>query len=309
MSSTKLSDVNYPLTLKPSIEPTDLRLYTDIFSLQNTIRIMMQVLDSNFISLEDEIVVRLLDAPEDGKLYGRKDGAWVEITAGPGPTPEPTVDIYYESVILLLHGDGTNGSTVFTDNSPAPKTVTGVGNAQISTAQSKFGGASMYFDGNGDYLTVSSPSDFALGAQDFTIEWWSFRTATKTDALIFSTSTDGSANGGYWIDFSGDNLTMYGPASGLIIQATAVGTADSSWNHWAVTRSGTTVRAFKNGNVLATSTNSTFLIATNARVGGTDTFGGYDGWYNGYIDDLRITKGVARYTADFTPPTVAFPNS
>jgi hypothetical protein len=66
------------------------------------------------------------------------------------------VDPVFNNVSLLLHGNGTNGSTTITDNSPTPKTVTAVGNAQISTAQSKFGGASIAFDGTGDYLTDAS---------------------------------------------------------------------------------------------------------------------------------------------------------
>lgn len=64
------SEVKYPLTLKPTIAPTDLQLYTDIFSLQNTLRILMAALDANFA---------LLEAPLDGKTYGRKDGTWVAL--------------------------------------------------------------------------------------------------------------------------------------------------------------------------------------------------------------------------------------
>lgn len=217
-------------------------------------------------------------------------------------------DAVFDKVVLLLHMDGAEGSVAFADSSPSPKALTVYGGAKISTAESKFGGASAYFDGAGGYLAVANQSDFAFGTQDFTIEWWSFRTATKSDALIFSTSVDGGANGGYWIDFEGNHLAMYGPALGRIIRADEVGTADGVWNHWAVTRSGTTVRAFKNGGLLATASNATSLIATNARVGGTETFGGYDGWFNGYIDDLRITRGVARYTTNFTPPTAALPD-
>ena len=77
--------------------------------------------------------------------------------------PNAGEDPYYGNVSLLLYGDGANGSTTITDSSPTPKTVTAVGNAQISTAQSKFGGASIAFDGAGDYLIVPStgtPGDF-----------------------------------------------------------------------------------------------------------------------------------------------------
>jgi len=81
-------------------------------------------------------------------------------------------DPYYNNVSLLLHGDGANGSTTIVDSSTSPKTVTAVGNAQISTAQSKFGGASLAFDGAGDYLTIPDDSSFDFGFNDFTIEGW-----------------------------------------------------------------------------------------------------------------------------------------
>jgi len=80
-------------------------------------------------------------------------------------------DEHYNSVSLLLNANGADNSTVFTDTSPTPKTVTAVGNAKISTSQSKFGGSSMYFDGTGDYLTSPSSTDFDLGGT-YTVEFW-----------------------------------------------------------------------------------------------------------------------------------------
>ena len=78
-------------------------------------------------------------------------------------------DPHYANVSLLLHGDGADNGTVFTDNSHSPKTVTAYGNAKTSTAQSKFGGSSIFFDGNGDYLVSPSNSAFQFGTGDFTI--------------------------------------------------------------------------------------------------------------------------------------------
>jgi hypothetical protein len=85
--------------------------------------------------------------------------------------PLGDVDLNYADVTLLLHGDGTNNSTTFTDNSPSPKTVTGSGNAKISTTEFKFGGASMAFDGTGDFVSATS-NDFNLGSSNFTWEGW-----------------------------------------------------------------------------------------------------------------------------------------
>jgi hypothetical protein len=95
-------------------------------------------------------------------------------------------DTNINEVSLLLHGDGTNGSTTITDSSLTPKTVTAVGNAQISTAQSKFGGASILLDGSGDYLDVGSNSAFGYGLSDFTIETWVYRNVSS--ALTTSAS-------------------------------------------------------------------------------------------------------------------------
>jgi hypothetical protein len=111
--------------------------------------------------------------PAPGRIvraYRRDTGALLTaVETGDGSEQSIPDDPNYASVSLLLHMDGTNGSTVFTDLSPVPKVVTRFGDAQISTAQSKFGGSSAYFDGTGDYLTVASSADFGFGTGDFTI--------------------------------------------------------------------------------------------------------------------------------------------
>ena len=88
------------------------------------------------------------------------------------PPSTPTTDEYFSDVGVLLHGDGTNGSTAIVDSSTNNHTVNVNGNAQISTTKSKFGGSSMYFNGSGDYLTIPNNSSFDFGYGDFTIEFW-----------------------------------------------------------------------------------------------------------------------------------------
>ena len=102
------------------------------------------------------------------------------------------LDASYSSVSLLLHGNGINGSTTITDNSPSPKTVTAVGNAQISTAQSKFGGGSIAFDGTGDYLTTPNNSDYQFGTSDFTVECWINTTDTSFNLISMTTAAVGN---------------------------------------------------------------------------------------------------------------------
>ena len=242
--------------------------------------------------------------------------SWV--ITGSEKTP---VDPQFGSVSLLLHGDGTNGSTTITDSSPSAKTATLVGDAQISTAQSKFGGSSIVFDKVADRITYASSTDFAFGTGDFTIESWIYSrdvsgsgiraicqisttagglSASYTGGVYLQQGQNGGgaiANGGIFAVIGG--LSFVGsPGSTVVLFA-------NQWQHVALTRSGATCRLFVDGAEVGNLTNSNNLTATNLVVGG-----GYSTvyLYDGYIDEFRITKGVARYTANFTPPTAPFPD-
>jgi hypothetical protein len=226
----------------------------------------------------------------------------------------------YANVSLLLHGDGTNGSTTITDNSPTPKTVTAVGTAQISTAQSKFGGASIAFDGTGDYLTAANNASLDFDSGDFTVECWLYFAGLQVAnidgqrvATLVAYGVYGVTNSGYSFNFNttASQLFIGRPGTGAISAATFA-PALSTWYHVAYTRSGSTNRLFVNGNLL-TLTTDTFTPVSSAtgtlRIGAERFYTGYSHDLNGYIDDLRITKGFACYTANFTPPTAPFPNS
>lgn len=212
-------------------------------------------------------------------------------------------DPYWSSVVLAMHMNGSNNSTYFKDE--IGKTVTPSGDAKISTAQSKFGGASAYFDGAGDYLSTSASSDFSHGTGDFTIEFWC-RPTTATNAVLL----DGRAIGpdgpqvALWLN-AASRLELYVSGAARIAGTSAVATA--SWHHIALSRASGTTRLFLDGVSLGTWADSTSYSETRY-VLGADRAGSLSP-FTGYIDDLRITKGVARYTANFTPPTAAFPNS
>ena len=212
-------------------------------------------------------------------------------------------DAYWDQVSALLHCNGSNGSTSFVDSSSNGHTVTAAGNAQISTAQSKFGGASALFDGVGDYLTIASHADFAMGSGDFTWEAQVYVTGGSDYRQIFSTrASNGSSSsaGSLAINPSG-GLTWY--TSGFIVNyTTSIGT--NQWVHVAVSRTGTTLRVFADGVQVGSATNSDNLTAQVFSVGANN-----DGSepFTGYIDEVRVTKGVGRYTGAFTPPTAEFP--
>lgn len=229
-------------------------------------------------------------------------------------TPSFTpADEYFQNVSLLLHGDGANGSTTITDSSPTPKTVTAVGNAQISTAQSKFGGSSIAFDGTGDYLSIPDDDAFDLGTGNFTIEGWVNYSSTSTFATVLSKGwPTGSAGGAFVVTFNSNNLLFFAESGSdswdiAINRVIVAGLQLSTWYHIAITRSGNTFRTFNNGVVAETWTNSLGLMNNSDIVSVGAAKSGAVGM-NGYIDDLRITKGVARYTANFTPPTAPFPD-
>lgn len=230
-------------------------------------------------------------------------------------------DPYFSNVSLLLHMDGSNGSTTFTDSSPSPKTVTANLNAQISTSQSKFGGASGYFGNANSYsgLTIPYSSAFDFGAGDFTIECFVYKLSDNSNySRIWSANADiyhqvdiligntgalavtGTTTGSSWNAFSNSNIAIV---------------SNNQLVHIAVVRSGGNVYAFIDGvrYTLTTTLGTSALVngsggATTRSIGG-QTAGASARSLNGYIDEFRVTKGVARYTANFTPPTAAFPNS
>jgi hypothetical protein len=216
------------------------------------------------------------------------------------PQTKVPVDPVFNNVSLLLHGNGTNGSTTITDNSPSPKTVTAVGNAQISTAQSKFGGASIAFDGTGDYLSIADNSSFDLGTGDFTIETWAYIAETG-DYTLYSHSASG---GPMLLSFAGTFRFRRFAVADVVVASALPST--NTWVHIAASRNGTATKLFFNGVQTGSTATDTadYTVAASVFIG--SDAGGAD--FNGYIDDFRITKGVARYTANFTPPAAPFPD-
>lgn len=203
----------------------------------------------------------------------------------------------FANVVLLMHCDGTDGSTTFTDHSGSAKTLTANGNAQIDTAQSVWGGASALFDGTGDYVSAAASADFEFGSGNLTIEFW-LRVASGSNFSIFYTE-DGNTSlhydAGRWV-WRANNTNVFVTSDAL---------AATTWHHCALVRDGSTTRVYRNAVIVATGTSVNCSNSNSAIRIGT----GYQS-LNGHIDDLRITKGVARYTsAGFALPTAAFPNS
>lgn len=212
-------------------------------------------------------------------------------------------DPYFAQTSLLLHGDGANGSRIIRDSSPSPKTVTAFGNAQISTAQSKFGGASIAFDGNGDFVSAPVNDDFRFSG-DFTIEFWMYANAFSNVNVWLDTRVGGASAAGIVIftDSSG-KVTAYSGSSFLI---TSSPVTLNQWWHIALSRESGTLRLFISGALAGSRAFTNNLTNGNFFSGRTNESA--INFVNGYIDEIRITKGVARYTASFTPPTAPFLN-
>jgi hypothetical protein len=213
---------------------------------------------------------------------------------------------------LLLNFNGANGSTAFTDSSGNSLTVTANGDAEISTAEFKFGGASLYCAQEGDYLSVDADAAIDLGDGDFTIEFWSrFAQQAATYAALIG-NNGGWGSGAFVFGFdrqfaAEDSQKMYVAGNGLLSPETTVGTTTYSydtWRHVAVTRTGGALKIWVGGQLEITASMSGSLnLGRGGEMLVMRSFDGPDGQSVGYMDDLRIVKGVALYTDTFTPPT------
>lgn len=246
-----------------------------------------------------------------GVVVSALDGAVTATIAGTsGSSPGSSDD-----VVLLMHMNGVNGSTAFTDVKDNP--VTAVGNAQISTQQSKFGGSSAFFDGNGDYLSIPDNDNWCFENKDFTIECFLFfaslPSSTKTSMIVTQDGVSGQRGFGFY-HYGNNNLYFDSTTDGYNItqRSAPYSPTLNTWNHIAVSRSGSFLRFFVNGNQIGITHNiNTELLANVSQplnIGGRAA-GTVNTWFHGYIDELRITKGTGRYTTNFTPPVAPFPDS
>ena len=216
-----------------------------------------------------------------------------------GSEKNPT-DPFRSQVSLLLHGDGANGSTTITDSSPSPKTTTAQSNVSLSSTQSKFGGTSIACS---DTSSIRYSDFEALGAGDWTAELFAYRTAGTDFLSLLDTRNSDTNSEGLLVYLSSSNVTVYWSGN---IRLTGTPLALNQWVHIALTKSGSTVRLFQNGTLQATTTQAFAGTSTSTRI--TSVFNTPNWGFFGFIDEVRITKGVARYTANFTPPTAPFPD-
>jgi len=216
-------------------------------------------------------------------------------------------DIFYPSCSLLMHFSGSNNSTTFTDSGPNNFTITSNNGAKITSSISKFGGTSGFFDGTNDYLTVPGVANAAFNPNNgFTVEGWVFFTSNPSFQFIVSSAQGVGSFESYWFVGTtpgGNWRVSYGGASAV---DTGVAIVLNTWTHFALSCTSTTARLFVNGTQIGTATVTQQNTNMSLVIG---VYGGGNLYYlNGYLDELRLTNGVARYTASFTTQSAEFPN-
>lgn len=212
-------------------------------------------------------------------------------------------------VILLVHADGTNGSTTFTDASPSGYTLTAT-NATVSTTSPKFGTGSANYPAGNAVITVSgSGAGFNFGAAPFTVEAWAWFATTPSGGVQAIASKWGSAgNLGWSFRITGGTLAFAYSTTGSdvpSISATFTPTLNT-WYHLAVDRDASnTLRVYVNGVVIASGAAASpiFPSSSNCIVGNEPTI---TRGFPGRLDEIRVTDGQAQYGGAFTPPTGPF---
>lgn len=226
---------------------------------------------------------------------------------------ESSVDPYYSNVSLLLHCEGANNSTIFTDNSPNPKTVSAVGNAKITTTAPLSQLGSLILDGTGDYLSIPLSSDFDFGTGDFTIECQARTTITTlqtifTYGLISAVTTANEAMSLFVVGGAGGvfQFTLVSGSTGYTVSSTTVPQINTTYQIGIKRLSGT-LSLWVNG-VQEASISANVSINTPASR--TFRIGRYVNSptreFNGKIDEFRVTKGIARNLSIY--PNQIFPN-
>lgn len=251
-------------------------------------------------------------------LHGRTLVAGAGSYTLTGTNASLVLDIPFSAVKLLVGFEGTDASTTFTDESASPHTLTANGNAQVDTAQFKFGSASGLFDGTGDYISTGDSADWDLAdanSDPYCLEVWArFNSIAGNPSLCCQNGGAGSEAWRWQVLSTGEMRWSFSISGAAFIDTdtSGAGITTGTWYHLAVDHDSTgKIRLFVDGVMRgsATPADSRINNATpGLSIGASSTS---NGTMNGWLDELRITKGYSRYGSDssFTPPTAAFPRS
>ena len=265
-----------------------------------------------------------ISTPISGQNLSYNGSQWINHT----PVLSDNADVFFASVgdssfslvSLLLHNDGTNNSTIFTDSSEIGNIVNSHGLAKISTTISQFGGSSLYLDGNASYLDFSYNSSLDILLSDFTVETWVYsQGANAGGRRLFSFGggavTYNSTNGIHLLIQINPSLQLevswWNGSSQTTIHTTAT-IPNTTQTFISISKSAGNVYLGINGTV-ETFSGNTYSRPTTNPILAIGTINGETGSslyaFQGYLDDIRITKGLARYTSNYSNPTSAFPDT
>ena len=215
------------------------------------------------------------------------------------PSTVPLTNI--ANTLLLLNF--TNGGII---DSTKKNDLTTAGNAKVSTSVVKYGTGSMYFNANSDFVTLPTTTELALSTT-FTFECWLYMPATVASGVLLDARRLTNEVGYIAIVNGILRVTLTSPS----VLLNSISTLPlNTWTHVAFVSDSSGSRIYLNGTQDATTTTASNWLGVSrpAYIGNAYHYSTIPTPYYGYIDDLRITKGVARYTSNFTPPTIAFPN-
>ena len=228
----------------------------------------------------------------------------------------PVTDSSFPNVALLLHCDGNNGvaasSSAYYDSSPLNALMSVSGPPTFSSTQKKFGVSSLSF--NNSYLQTPTNANYVLGSKDFTIEFWIYLTGTPSGNISIFGNSLGSVNYGISLYYNGTtNLVLYYYNGTTQTNWANLPSWDSNWlnnwTHFALVRNGTSLLFYVNGVLSVTNavSGSMYTSGTDYLTFGSNPTRSFTG-FTGYLDDIRVTIGTARYTSNFSVPTSAFPD-
>ena len=218
----------------------------------------------------------------------------------------------FSSVVLLLHLDGADAATSTSDASESGHAITFNGNTELDTAQEKFGGSSLRLPGSaGDFISTPDSADWDFDAGDFTIEFF-IRLSTVASSQCFI-SQEQDLNNRWRFQFDNTVGAAFTALLGGVLQVdfsqgATTGWSADTWYHVAVTRDGNDFDIYRDGTSIASVTDSSDMpnVAAALRIG--QNAAGSTLPVQGWMDEVRITKGVARYTGSFSAPTSPFPS-
>jgi hypothetical protein len=243
--------------------------------------------------------------------YGNSGGSVLSNFVIPAVATVAATDQYFTNVVFLLQGTGANASTTIVDSSlyRRPTFLSAVdADISVSNTTAKFGSTSLRLNGysNGGHIRSEVSNDFVFD-NDFTIEFFANKTANSAPGYdyILSTAANNYGDGGWYVSlYDGSQGFAFGCGRLIVLSYTATTLTDGVWHHYAITRKGSILRLFVDGVIVAThNAYATTLIADYPLKVGQLTPSGGQGSFNGYVDDLRITKGIARYISDFAAPS------